>query len=107
MVKNSVTRPVMPVLTIDLLKGRLKANSKLNLSVNLLFSLIAVSSSDTTYCVPGANSVTHLHVQFQTGNFPQKMVYKKVKQKNRGTVITSLLLTVSRRDRNFTPFIIH
>ena len=98
MVKNSVTRPVTPVLTIDLLKGRLKANSKLNLSVNLLFSLIAVFSSD---------SVTHLHVQFQTGNFPQKMVYKKVKQKNRGTVITSLLLAVSRRDRNFTPFIIH
>ena len=107
MVKNRVTRPVTPVLMIDLLKGRLKANSKLNLSVNLLFSLIAVSSSDTTYCVPWANSVTHLHVQFQTGNFPQKMVYKKVKQKNRGTVITSLLLAVSRRDRNFTPFIIH
>ena len=98
MVKNSVTQPVTPVLTMDLLKGRLKANSKLNLSVNLLFSLIAVSSSD---------SVTHLHVQFQTGNFPQKMVYKKVKQKNRGTVITSLLLAVSRRDRNLTPFIIH
>ena len=107
MVKNSVTQPVTPVLTIDLLKGRLKANSKLNLSVNLLFSLIAVSSSDTRCCVHGANSVTHLHVQFQTGNFPQKMVYKKVKQKNRGTVITSLLLAVSRRDRNFTPFIIH
>ena len=107
MVKNSVTQPVTPVLTTDLLKGRLKANSKLNLSVNLLFSLIAVSSSDTRCWVHGANSVTHLHVQFQTGNFPQKMVYKKVKQKNRGTVITSLLLAVSRRDRNFTPFIIH
>ena len=52
LVRNTVTRPVTTVLPIDLLKGRLKANSKLNLSVNLLFSLIAVSSSDTTYCVP-------------------------------------------------------
>ena len=60
MVTNSVTRPVTPVLTIDLLKGRLKANSKLNLSVNLLFSLIAVSSSDTTYCVPGIASHTFM-----------------------------------------------
>ena len=58
MVKNSVTRPVTPVLPIDLLKGRLKANSKLNLSVNLLFSLIAVSSSDTTYYVPRIASHT-------------------------------------------------
>ena len=41
-VKNSVTRPVTPVLPIDMLfnnnlfKGRLKANSKLNFSVALL-----------------------------------------------------------------------
>ena len=61
-VKNSVTRPVTPVLPIDmlfknnLLKGRLKANSKLNLSVNLLFSLTAAFSSDTTYSVPGIAS---------------------------------------------------
>ena len=49
MVKNSVTRPVTPVLTIDLLKGRLKANSKLNLSVNLLFSLIAYADWYSPY----------------------------------------------------------
>ena len=66
MVKNSVTRPVTPVLPIDmlfknnLLKGRLKANSKLNLSVNLLFSLIAAFSSDTTYRVPGIASHTFM-----------------------------------------------
>ena len=44
----------------NLLKGRLKANSKLNLSVNLLFSLIAAFSSDTTYRVPGIASHTFM-----------------------------------------------
>ena len=58
-VKNTVTRPVTPVLPIDnLLKRRLKANSKSNLSVNLLLLLIAAFSSDTTYRVPGIASHT-------------------------------------------------
>ena len=57
----------------NLLKGRLTAVSKLNLSVNLLCSLTAVFSSDTKY------SVIHFHVQFQTGDFHQKMVYKEKK----------------------------
>ena len=44
----------------NLLKGRLKASSKLNLSVNLLFSLIAAFSSDTTFMVPGIASHTFI-----------------------------------------------
>ena len=44
----------------NLLKGRLKASSKLNLSVNLLFSLIAAFSSDTTFRVPGIASHTFM-----------------------------------------------
>ena len=44
----------------NLLKGRLKANSKLNLSVKLLFSLIVVFSSDTTYSFPGIASHTFM-----------------------------------------------
>ena len=64
-VKNSVTLPVTPVVTDryalnNLLKDRLKANSKLNLSVNLLFSLIAAFSSDTTFRVPGIASHTFM-----------------------------------------------
>ena len=44
----------------NLLKSRLKANSKLNLSVKLLFSLIVAFSSDTTYSVPGIASHTFM-----------------------------------------------
>ena len=66
MVKNSVTRPVTAVLPIyryalnNLPKGRLKASSKLNLSINLLFLLIVAFSSDTTYSVPGIASHTFM-----------------------------------------------
>ena len=69
--------PINMLFKNNSLKGRLKANSKLNLSVNLLFSLIATVSSDTTYRAPGIAS--HFHVQFQTGDFPQKIVYKQSK----------------------------
>ena len=76
MVKNSVTRAVEPVSTIDtlfknnLLKSRLKANSKLNLSVN---PFILVDCIFFMYNIlRPRDSVTHFHVQFQTGDFPQK-----------------------------------
>ena len=64
-VKNSVTLPVTPVVPDryalnNLLKDRLKANSKLNPSVNLFFSLIAAFSSDTTYGVPKIASHTFM-----------------------------------------------
>ena len=52
-VKNSVTRPVTPVLPIE-------PCSKLNLLVNLLSSLIVAFSSDTTYSVPGITSHTFM-----------------------------------------------
>ena len=42
------------------LEGRLKASSKLNLSINLLFLLIAIFSSDRTYSVPGIASHTFM-----------------------------------------------
>ena len=56
----------------NLLKGRLKANSKLNLSVNLLLSLIAAFSSDTTYRVPGIASQTFMF------SFRQAIFLKKL-----------------------------
>ena len=84
MVKNCVTRRVTPVSTTDLLKGRLKANSKLNLSVNLLFSLIAVSSSDTTYCVPGIASHTFIF-SFRLAISLKKWYINRSNRKNRKT----------------------
>ena len=63
----------------NLLEGRLKASSKLNLSINLLFLLIAAFSSDTTYSVPGIAS--HTFMFSQNSDFPQKMVYKQKKSK--------------------------
>ena len=79
MVKNSVTRAVKPVLTIDtlfknnLLKSRFKANSKLNLSVNP-FILVDCSLTLMYNILRPRDSVlvTHFHVQFQIGDFPQK-----------------------------------
>ena len=86
-VKNSVTRPVTPVLPIDmlfknnLLKGRLKANSKLNLSVTLLFLVIAAFSSDTTYRVPGIASHTFMF-SFRLAISLKKWYINRTKSKN-------------------------
>ena len=57
-----------------LLKGRLKADQNLSLSVNLLFSSIAAFSSDTTCSVPEIASRTFMF------SFHRKMVYKQKKK---------------------------
>ena len=85
-VKNSVTLPVTPVVTDryalnNLLKDRLKANSKLNLSVNLLFSSIAAFSSDTTYSVPGIASHTFMF-SFRLAISLKKWYINRTKSKN-------------------------
>ena len=89
MVKNSVTKARHASVTDryalnNLLKGRLKASSKLNLSVNLLFSLIAVSSSDTTYCVPGIASHTFMF-SFRLAISLKKWYVNRSNKKNRKT----------------------
>ena len=63
----------------NLLKGRLKSNSKLNLSVNLLFLLITAFSSDTTYRVPGI--ATHTFMFSFNWRFPSKKWYIHCKHK--------------------------
>ena len=69
----------------NLLKGRLKANAKLNLSINLLFLLIAAFSLDTTYSVAGIAShifMFSLGLAISLNGIQYKPATKNLKIKN-------------------------
>ena len=85
MVKNSVTKARHASVTDryalhNLLKRQIKSQFEIK-SFSKPIILTDCSIFFRYNILRPRDSVTHFHVQFQTGDFPQKMVCKQVKQK--------------------------